>query len=141
LFVGVQLGSILPEGGQESASDLQDQILAKVAANQLEAALQLAHLAVGQHPNSSPMRQLLGVVLFKKGANEEARAAFRRAIELDASLSQNYYDLALVDLSEKQYARAAPSLEAYLRLEPRNAEAHVLLGRAYHNLNRTEPAI
>ena len=139
LFVNVQAGPVIPQSAQES--DLQDQIQAKVAANQLEVALQLAHLAVGRHPDSSPMQQLLGVVLFKKGANEEARSAFHRAIELDASIPENYYDLALVDLSEKQYARAAPSLEAYLRLEPRNAEAHVLLGRAYHNLNQTAPAI
>jgi superkiller protein 3 len=126
---------------QDLASELETQIVAKIDANQLDAALKLANVAVGRYPNSSQMQQLLGVVQFKKGSNEEARTAFRRAIELDPGIAHNYFDLALVDLSEKQYARAVPSLEACLRLDPRNAEAHVLLGRVYHNLNQTAPAI
>jgi len=134
-------GGAVPLSVQDSASDLEDRIQSRIDANQLDDALELAQLAVGRYPDSSQMRQLLGVVLFKKGANGEADAAFRRAIELDPSVPENYYNLALVNLSEKQYARAVPALEAYLRLEPLNAQAHLLLGRAYHNLNQTEPAI
>jgi tetratricopeptide (TPR) repeat protein len=33
------------------------------------------------------------------------------------------------------------STEAYLRLDSLNAQAHLLLGRAYHNQNETMPAI
>jgi len=135
------LGGAVPLKAQDSASDLEGRIEGRIDANQLDEALKLAQLAVGRYPNSSQMRQLLGVVLFKKGANEEAETALRRAIELDPSIPQNYYNLALVNLSEKQYARAVPTLEKYLRLEPLNAQAHVLLGRAYHNLNQTAPAI
>jgi tetratricopeptide (TPR) repeat protein len=140
LAVGVQLHSAFLSA-QDSASELETQIAARIDANQLDAALKLADLAVGRYPNSSQMQQLLGVVLFKMGSNEQARTAFRRAIELDPGIAQNYYDLALVNLSEKQYAQAVPPLEACLRLDPSNAEAHVLLGRAYHNLNQTALAI
>lgn len=138
---GLVTSSALGLSVQASASDLEDRIQSRIDANQLDDALELAHLAVGRYPNSSRMQQLLGVVLFKKGANEEADAAFRRAIELDPSIPQNYYDLALVNLSQKQYARAVPALEACLRLEPLNAQAHLLLGRADHNLNQTAQAI
>jgi tetratricopeptide (TPR) repeat protein len=140
LVVGVQLHSVFLSA-QESPSELETQITAKIDENQLDAALKLADLAVRRYPNSSQMQQLLGVVLFKKGSNEQAGTAFRRAIELDPGVAQNYYDLALVSLSEKQYAVAVPPLEACLRLDPLNAEAHLLLGRAYHNLNQTAPAI
>jgi tetratricopeptide (TPR) repeat protein len=140
LVVGIELHSVFLSA-QDSASELETQIATKIDANQLDAALKLADVAVGRYPNSSQMQQLLGVVLFKKGSNEPARIAFRRAIELDPGIAQNYYDLALVDLSEKQYALAVSPLEACLRLDRLNAQAHVLLGRAYHNLNQTGPAI
>ena len=144
LVAGFSLASVcevIPAYAQDSEQSLEDRIRSKVEAGQIDAALDQARLAVGQYPNSSTLYQLLGVALFKKGLNEDARTAFRRAIELDPSVPQNYYDLALVNLSEKQYARAVGPLEAFLRLDPNNAEAHLLLGRAYHNLNRTVPAL
>ena len=127
--------------GQESENSLADQVQADIQAGHLDAALDKAQIAVGQYPDSSDLQQLLGVALFKKGLNEDARVAFRRAIECDPSVPQSYYDLALVDLAESCYPDAAKNLETYLRLDPLNAEAHLLLGRAYHNQNQTLPAI
>ena len=144
LVAGFSLASgheVVQAHAQDSEQSLEDRIRSEVEAGQIDAALDQARLAVGQYPNSSTLYQLLAVALFKKGLNEDARTAFRRAIELDPSVPQNYYDLALVNLSEKQYARAVGPLEAFLRLDPNNAEAHLLLGRAYHNLNRTVPAL
>ena len=126
--------------GQASEDALRDEITSKLSAGQTDAAVEQARLAVKQYPRSSPLYQLLGAALFKQGGNEEARKAFGRAIELDHGVPQNYYDLALVNLSDKRYADAATALETFLRLEPENAQAHLLLGRAYHNLNRTGPA-
>src|SRR5437016_7562807 len=145
LFVaGFSLASgheVVPAHAQDSEQSLEDGIRDKVKAGRIDAALDQARLAVGQYPNSSTLYQLLGAALFKKGLNEDARTAFRRAIELDPSIPQNYYNLALVNLAEKQYTRAVTPLETYLQLDPQNAEAHLLLGRAYHNLNQTVPAI
>jgi superkiller protein 3 len=126
------------QGLEES---LADQIRANLAAGRLDAALDQARSAVGQYARSSELQQLLGVTLFKKGLNEEARSAFRRAIACAPSLPQNYFNLALVDLAEKRYRDASSSLATCLRLDPRNAQAHLLLGRAYHNQNQTMPAI
>ena len=129
------------------ASFLQDDsvaetsITSKLQARQLDAALEEARQAVSRSPNSSTLNQLMGVALFKKGLNDEARTAFRRAIQLDPSVPQNYYNLALVDLSDKRDTDAVPNLQAFLRLDPENGEGHLLLGRALHNLNQTEPAI
>jgi len=119
----------------------EDEIASKLRARHIDAALDEARLALQQNPNSSELNQLLGVALFKKGLNQDARTAFQRVIQLDPTRPQSYYNLALVDLSENRYADAITPLETYLRLNPDNAEAHLFLGRAYHNLNRTATAI
>lgn len=126
---------------QESEDSLAEQVTADLGTGRLDAALGKAQAAVGQYPKSSYLQQLLGVVLFKKGMNEDARTAFRHAIEYDPGVPQNYFDLALVDLAEKRYPDASKSLETFLHLDPMNAEAHMLLGHAYHNQNQTAPAI
>ena len=118
-----------------------ERIRSSIQAGRVDAAIADARQAVAQFPQSSELHQLLGAALFKKGLNAEAREAFRRAIELDSEVPQNYYNLALVELSEKRYAEATRLLEAFVKLEPGNALAHVMLGRAYHNQNRTVPAI
>jgi protein O-GlcNAc transferase len=132
---------VLPAQGQLFQQQLEDQITAKLEAGQTEAALSQARIAAAQYPKSSVLQQLLGACLFKMGNKEEARQAFQKAIDLDSSVPQNYYNLALLEMSDQRYQEAAGALETYLRLEPRNAEARLLLGRAFHNLNRTIPAI
>jgi len=126
---------------QESEDSLVDQVASDLDSGRLDAALAKAQIGVGQYPHSSHLQQLLGVVLFKKGDNADARTAFRHAIEYDPTVPQNYFDLALVDLADKRYPAAAKELESYLRLDPMNARAHLLLGRAYHNENQTASAI
>jgi tetratricopeptide (TPR) repeat protein len=126
---------------QESENSVADQVQADIQAGHLDAALDKAQIAVGQYPHSSDLQQLLGIALFKKGLNQDALLAFRRAIECDPSVPQNYFDVALVDLADNRYPDAAKNLETSTRLDPTNAEAHLLLGRAYHNQNQTLPAI
>ena len=142
-FILIQLGNVT-FGGQAAAQDepaVEDSIGSKIRAGQLDAALDEARRAVSQFPRSTAIRQLLGATLFKKGLNEEARVAFRQAIVLDPSSPENYFDLALVDLSENRYRDAVAPLESFVRLDPKKAQGHLLLGRAYHNLNQTAPAI
>jgi len=134
-------GAARPLRAQEPEDSLADQVATELEAGRLDAALAKAQTAVGQYPKSSHLQQLLGVVLFKKGMDDNARQAFRHAIDYDPSEPQDYFDLALVDLAEKRYPNASQTLETYLRLEPMNAQAHLLLGRAYHNQNLTAPAI
>lgn len=134
-------GAALVARAQDAERALEGQISSKIQTGQIDSALDQAHRAVAKFPRSSALYQMLGAALFKKGLNDDARAAFRRAIELDRNLPENYFNLALVELSESRYAEAVPPLEACLRLDPANAQARVLLGRAYHNLNQTLPAI
>lgn len=127
--------------GPQDESEEEASIASKLQARQLGAALEEARQAVGRSPNSYTLNQLLGVALFQKGLNDEARAAFRRAIQLNPSVPQTYFNLALVDLSENRYPDAIPNLQTFVRLDPENAEGHLLLGRSLHNMNQTGPAI
>jgi tetratricopeptide (TPR) repeat protein len=126
---------------QVSQAAYEDRIAAELSSGQLEDAITDARRAAAQYPGSSTIQQMLGAGLFKSGQKGEARVAFRRAIELDPKIPDNYYDLALLELSDNRLADAAQVLEKYLTLKPGNAQAHLLLGRAEHNLNETIPAI
>jgi tetratricopeptide (TPR) repeat protein len=130
-----------PLAAQAGEDALAEQISAKLASGRIDEAIAEARRAVAAHHRSAALYQLLGAALFKKGAHEEARAAFRRSTELDPAIAENYFNLALVDLAENRLPDAAKWLEEFLRREPAHAQARVLLGRAYHNLNQTEPAI
>ncbi len=126
---------------QASESTFEAQIGSAIEAGRLEEAIQLARQAAQQYPQSSTLQQMLGAALFRSGQKDEARRAFERAITLDPKVPQNYYNLALVELSDKRYGEATTALRSFLKLEPDNALAHLLLGRALHNQNQTLPAI
>ncbi len=136
----ILLGVLLPCRGtaQDAAAE---RIRAAIQAGTVDLAIGDARQALAQFPQSSELHQLLGVALFKKGLNAEAREALRRAVELDSKDPQNYYNLALVELSEKKYPEATRLLETAVKLDPGDALARVMLGRAYHNQNLTVPAI
>ncbi len=126
---------------QASEAAYEDRIAAELSSGRLEDAIADARRAAALYPRSSAIQQMLGAGLFKKGQKDAARVAFRRAIELDPKIPDNYYDLALLELSDNRLGDAARLLEKYLTLKPDNAQAHLLLGRAEHNLNETIPAI
>lgn len=140
-LVSILFGVLADASSAQTPDDYQTQIESALAAGRLDAAEALARQATRAYPHSAEAYQLLGVVLFKKQSKDEARQAFQRSIELDSRLPDTYYDMALLELSENKYSEAVKPLETFVRLEPSQAEAHLLLGRAYHNLNRTMPAI
>src|SRR5436309_3528807 len=162
LFVaGFSLTSVrevIPAHAQDSERSLEDAIRSKVEAGQIDAALDQARRAVGQYPNSSTLCQLLGAALFKKGLNEGARTAFRRAIELEQGnldraedfygkgirlkpeAFQAHYGLGRALLAKKQLAAAGTELRRALELKPDDVEAHYALARAYQQMGDKELA-
>jgi len=129
---------------QNAAPDVQalrSEIDSLLRDGNIDAAVDKARLAAHRNPYSAAIEQLLGIVLYKKGLNDDARAALRRAIQIDPTIPQYYFQLAQVNFSDHRYANAATRLETFLRLNPNNAEAHVLLGQSYQNLNQPGPAI
>ena len=93
--------------GQVDQDASAERVRPAIEAGRLDEAIEEAHRAAERFQQSSELHQLLGAALFKKGLNPEAREAFRRAIELDTRIPQDYLNLALVDLSEGRYPEAS----------------------------------
>ena len=128
-------------GSNVSAEDTENVLVERIrgalAGNDPGLALSEAQDAVRQYPNSAQLYQMLGSAQFRNGSKEDARAAFQRAVDLAPQDSINYFNLGRVELSLDHYAEVVTSLNTFLRFEPQDAAAHVLLGRAYYNLNET----
>jgi len=76
-----------------------------------------------------------GKEFYKKDEDQQAANAFQKAINLDPSLAEAYFRLGLAHdaLGEKQEAEEAykKAIDAYKKIDPKDAEAHYNLGQAY----------
>jgi tetratricopeptide (TPR) repeat protein len=123
----------------------RQQLLQALDSGQLRDAVMLGEQAVSRWPDDAQFRHHLGLAYFKTGDLKRAQEQLTRARDLDPKDSATHFDLALVLLSEQDYPAAADALEASIKLGRLNANAnalaHVLLGRAYLNSNRSMQAI
>ena len=89
---------------------------------------------------SADAHHLIGISSLALDQLTDAQTSLERALGLKAHPAY-YYDLALVHLKQEHFQQAVTPLERAIQLDPRFPMAHLLLGRAYHNLNRTTSAI
>jgi len=127
----------------QTPAQVRQQLLQELDSGQLRDAVLLGQQAVSRWPRDAQFRHYLGVTYFKSGDTKQAQEQLTRARELNPKDSATHFDLALVLLSEQDYAGAADELEGAVKLSPSNANAltHILLGRAYLNSNRSLQAI
>jgi len=116
-------------------------VLSYLQEGRLADAEQIGQAAVGHWPNDAKLQHWLGLVYFKKAQNSSALSALRRSETLDGTHYDIHFDIALVLLSDASYAPAATELEKAIKLDPKAALPHVLLGRAYQNTNRSMQAL
>ena len=116
-------------------------LLSYLQAGRLNDAEQLGREAVAHWPDDAQLQHWLGLVYFKSQQDAAALQALRRAEQLDGTRFEVHFDLALVLLDQNQYSPSAEELEKANKLKPTDALAHVLLGRAFQNTNRTVQAI
>ena len=116
-------------------------VLSYLQMGRLREAIQLGSDAVARWPRDAELQHWLGLAYFKAGQNEAALAALKRSEAIASGSFDIHFDVALVLLQQSQYAPAADELEKAAKLQPSAALAHVLLGRAYQNTNRTLQAI
>jgi tetratricopeptide (TPR) repeat protein len=93
-------------------------------------ALQTAEKAVGAGATSALAHEARGEALASLGRNEEAAAAFRKALELDPKLTLARAQLASTLLSLNKAAEAVLEARKATEGDPKNGEAFATLGRA-----------
>jgi superkiller protein 3 len=92
-------------------------------------ALETADKAVAAGANADS-HQARAVALLALGRNEDAAAACRKAIELDARSSRAHATLAAALVAGGKAAEAVPSARKAVELDANSAEAHAILGSA-----------
>ncbi len=89
---------------------------------------------------SADAHHLIGISSLALHPLTDAEASLQRALGLKSHPAY-YYDLALVHLKQEHFLEAETLLEKEIEPSQKFPMAHLLLGRTYHNLNRTTSAI
>jgi tetratricopeptide (TPR) repeat protein len=147
---------VVPSGAQnQTEPQIRQQLLRELESGEFRDAILLGEQAVARWPRDAQFRHYLGIAHFKSGDLKQAQEQLTGARDLNPEDSKTHFDLALVFLSEQDYTAAAGELEATIKLNRSNSNsnsnsssnpnsnalAHVLLGRAYLNSNRSLQAI
>jgi tetratricopeptide (TPR) repeat protein len=92
-------------------------------------------------PNSASVQFQLGLSLARINANDEARAALSRALELRPELARANYMLGVMDMDAGANEDAVKHLSIYVQSSPDDARARENLAGALGRLGRFEEAI
>jgi arylsulfatase A-like enzyme/Tfp pilus assembly protein PilF len=107
----------------------------------LDRSAALLEAVVAAHPDYAEAYNSLGVVYSRQNRHAEARAAFRRVLELDPTSAKTYENLGVDELGAGDLPAAAADLSRALSLDPRLAGAHNALAAVYMRQGRTVDAI
>jgi tetratricopeptide (TPR) repeat protein len=116
-------------------------LLSYLQMGRLDDAENIGKESAAKWPKDAELQHWLGLAFFKKAENSEALTALRRSEDIDGSHYDIHFDMALVLLSDSNYAEAAIEFEKAVKFDPKVALSHVLLGRAYQNTNRSMQAV
>lgn len=110
--------------------------------NLLEQAHSALNKSIELTPDDSWARNLMGIILWKKGSNDNSMEEFNRAIELDKKniVAHLNYTVMLVNQGKydeaENFLKTSPTADINLKIR-----AHHLLGKIYMKTNRTDKAI
>ena len=82
-------------------------------------------------PNDTSAWMNIGYADLKKGDFAAAEKAYRKSVEIDATLAAAHYDLGIALKMEDQLEAAQKELKDAIRLDPSLAQAHYTLGITY----------
>lgn len=101
-----------------------------------EAALTSYRLAYRDNPQDSRILLNMAIAYTKTGQPEEAIRYYRRALDLDTSLSGAHYGLAFLMISRGDDQQAAKHLRAFLVKPPKGADAERWVKHAAETLEK-----
>lgn len=94
-----------------------------------ENAITIFSIKVKGHPDSAACRTALGRAYKRKGRIDDAKAEFKQATQLEPTYPDGFYELGVVQESDKNWADAASAFEHYLVLKPDASERRALEDR------------
>jgi tetratricopeptide (TPR) repeat protein len=118
--------------------------LAKIQQSSLDEAIAGLRAELKRKPESGMLWYLLGTALTHgatahgSAEEQEAAAAYKRAIDVDPKLPWPYVELAKIYLAQKRVPEATALLEAAIRLDPDSRPAYYQLAIAYRELHEPE---
>lgn len=123
--------------------DYLNEALALERVGDFVAALTSYRLGLRDNPNDPRILQNMAIAFTKTGQPDEAIRHYRRALELDDSLSGAHYGLAFLHLKRGDADKAAEHLRAFLAKPPRGSDADRWIqhaGTALRDLEETPAA-
>lgn len=124
----------------ESARDAVASVLALAQSDRLDDAEKRCRDHLVREPDDVNLVALLGALLTRKGAYDEARKCLERAIELEPQFAKPYEDLGALYLASERPADAITAFETATGLDPRQASAFYGLATALERCGRREQA-
>jgi Flp pilus assembly protein TadD len=94
-----------------------------------ENAIVLFSNKVKNHPDSAACRTALGRAYKRKGRIDEAKSEFKQATQLEPTYADGFYELGVLQESDRNWADAANAFERYLVLKPDASERRALEDR------------
>ncbi|HEX8678815.1 MAG TPA: tetratricopeptide repeat protein, partial [Chthoniobacterales bacterium] len=101
--------------------------VAQARGGNMAGALATVRALVAKHPRNATAHELHGVCAFFARQLPEARAAFGRALEVEPKRSSSHFNLVIVSFAQQRPALALPHARRLTELEPKWADAWVLL--------------
>jgi Flp pilus assembly protein TadD len=101
-----------------------------------DAAVTSYRLALREHPDDLKVLQNLAIALSKIGRVEEAIRAYRKALEIDSSLSGAHYGLAFLLIKRGDSHFAIKHLKAFLAHAPSGPDAERWVAHAQATLDQ-----
>lgn len=87
--------------------------------------------ALKANPNDARANNVMGVICFRKGADNDALRYFRKAVSLDSNDVDAYYNLGTMYCLRNNSETAVIHIKKGLKLHPKSAKLYSCLGRAY----------
>lgn len=82
-----------------------------------------------KYPESGACHTALGRALKRLGRLDQAKLEFRRATEVEPGYADGFYELGVMQESDKEWAAAAEAFKRYVELKPESAQRKTLEDR------------
>ncbi len=84
---------------------------------------------VNKYPSSAACHTALGRAYKRLGKIDDAKAQFKQATQLEPNFPDGFYELGVIEESDKHWADASTAFEKYLLLKPESSERRALADR------------